>query len=52
MRPAIIVIDIIKDFTTGVLGSERARSIIPRVKRLLDEARGRGIPIVLSLIHI
>ena len=46
MRPAIIVIDIIKDFTTGVLGSERARSIIPRVKRLLDEARGRGIPII------
>ena len=46
MRPAIIVIDIIKDFTTGVLGSERARGIIPRVKRLLGEAREKGVPIV------
>jgi len=46
LRPAIIVIDIIKDFTTGVLGSERARGIIPRVKRLLDEAREKGVPIV------
>jgi len=46
LRPAIIVIDIIKDFTTGVRGSERARGIIPRVKRLLDEAREKGVPIV------
>lgn len=46
MRPAILVVDIIEDFVSGVLGSERARVIIPRVRGLLDEARRRGIPII------
>jgi len=46
LRPAILVIDIIRDFVSGVLGSERAGNIIPRVKRLLDEAHRRGVPII------
>jgi nicotinamidase-related amidase len=41
-----LVIDIIKDFVSGVLGSDRARSVVPRVKGFLEEARRRGVPII------
>jgi nicotinamidase-related amidase len=46
LKTAIIVVDIINDFVTGVLGSKRARRIIPRVKLLLDHARDRKIPVI------
>ncbi len=36
----------INDFVTGALGSERARSIVPKIGRLLEEARREGAPIV------
>ncbi len=46
MKPAIIVIDVINDFVSGVLGSERASKIMPKIRRLLGYARGVGIPVV------
>jgi len=46
MKAAILVIDIINDFVTGVFGGERAEAIVPRVKALLDLSRARGVPIV------
>lgn len=46
MKPAIIVIDVIKDFVSGVLGSDRATVIIPNIRKLLEHARGLGIPII------
>lgn len=45
MKPAIIVIDVINDFVTGVLGSERAERILPNIRRLLHTARGEGVPV-------
>jgi nicotinamidase-related amidase len=46
MKKAIIVVDMINDFVTGKLGSERAQKIIPNITSLLKKARKQGIPIV------
>ena len=45
MRPAILVIDMLKEFVFGNLKAKQAQSIIPSIKRLLDFARKKGIPI-------
>ena len=45
-RYAVIVIDMLNDFVHGSLKCERAKMIIPNIKRLLDEARRRGIPVI------
>jgi len=46
MKTAVVVIDMINDFVTGVFKSERAAKIIPNIKRLLEFARKQGVPIV------
>ena len=46
MKPAILVIDVIHDFVYGKFGSERAASILPSLRRLLNYARGSGLPVV------
>lgn len=46
MKAAIIVIDVINDFVSGVLGSERAEKIVPNIQRLISQARGAGAPVV------
>lgn len=46
MKKAVIVVDMINDFVTGKLGSERARKIIPNIASLLKKARDEGIPII------
>jgi nicotinamidase-related amidase len=46
METAVLVIDIINDFVSGALGSERSASIIPNVKRLLDGLRKKGVPVI------
>ncbi len=46
MKKAVIVVDMINDFVTGKLGSERARKIVPNIASLLKKARERGIPII------
>ena len=43
---AVIVIDMLKDFVYGALKCERAQMIIPNIRRLLEEARRRGIPVI------
>lgn len=45
-KAAIIVIDMLKDFVTGALKCERARRIIPNIRRLLERGRGKGIPVI------
>ncbi len=45
-RYAVIVIDMLNDFIYGSLKCERAKPIIPKIKRLLSEARRRGIPVI------
>ena len=46
MKTAVVVVDMINDFVTGVFKSERAVKIIPNVKRLLDFARREKISII------
>jgi nicotinamidase-related amidase len=43
---AVLVVDMINDFVTGKLRLERAEKIIPTIRRLLDFARSKGIPII------
>ena len=47
-KPAIIIIDMLNDFVTGSLRSERGDKIIPPLKRLIEAARRNRIPIVYS----
>ena len=46
MKPAILVIDMLNDFVHGVLKVERAPRITPNIKRLLEHARRKGIPVI------
>lgn len=46
MSQAILVIDMIIDFTIGKFGSEEALNIIPKIKTLLSRARKQKIPII------
>lgn len=46
MKAAVVVIDMINDFVTGSLKCERAPRIIPNIRRLLNFARGKGIPVI------
>lgn len=46
LKKAIIVVDMIKDFVTGKLGSERARAVVPNIANLLKKAREKNIPVI------
>ncbi len=46
MKTAVVVIDMINDFVTGVFKNERAEKIIPNVKQLLNFVRENKIPVV------
>ena len=46
VRTAILVIDMVNDFVTGVIACDRAQRIIPNQARLLDAARRIGAPVV------
>lgn len=45
MRAAVLVLDMIVDFTTGRLGTPSARAIRPAIGKLLAHARRKRIPI-------
>lgn len=46
MNKVLIVADMINDFVTGKLGSDRARKIVPNIAALLKKARHQGIPVI------
>jgi nicotinamidase-related amidase len=46
LKAAVIVIDMINDFVTGVFKSERAAKIIPGIRALLDHARKQKAPVI------
>jgi len=46
MKKVLIVVDMINDFVTGILGSDRARKIVPDIAALLKKARKLGIPVI------
>lgn len=48
MRFAVLVIDMLNDFVKGELRCERAEKIIPKIKKLIEAARERGIPVIYS----
>ena len=45
---ALILIDMLNDFVTGDLKTERASKIIPNLKRLVEAARDNGVPVIYS----
>lgn len=45
-KSAVLVIDVINDFVTGVLGSERAAAIVPKIRDFLDQARNVRLPVI------
>jgi len=46
MRAAVIVIDMINDFVTGVFKNDRAAKIIPNIQALTDYARTQKTPVI------
>lgn len=45
---AVIVVDMLNDFVTGVLACERGKAIVPAVAELCNAARESGIPVIFS----
>lgn len=45
MRPALLVIDMLKEFVYGRLRSPAATAIVPSIRALLEKARSRGVPV-------
>ena len=46
MSDALIVIDMLNDFVTGKIATDRAERIVPPLDRLLTAAREYGVPVV------
>ncbi|PLJ77833.1 cysteine hydrolase family protein [Infirmifilum sp. SLHALR2] len=46
---AVLVVDMLEEFVRGRLRAENAERIIPCIKRLIDFARSRGIPVVYAV---
>jgi nicotinamidase-related amidase len=46
MKKVLIIVDMINDFVTGKLGSDRARNIVPNISALIKKARKHGIPVI------
>jgi nicotinamidase-related amidase len=47
-KKAIMVIDMLNDFVTGNLKSERGGHIVPKLKKLIESARKKGVPVIYS----
>jgi len=45
-KKAVIVVDMLNDFVTGDLKCERAERIIPNLKKLVDAARRKSVPVI------
>jgi nicotinamidase-related amidase len=48
VEPGIIFIDMLKGFVWGSLKCDRAQRIVDPLRRLLDAARGAGIPVIFA----
>ena len=47
-RPAVIIIDLLNDFVTGALRTERADGIIQPLRKLVEAARKHKVPVIYS----
>ena len=45
---AVIIIDLLNDFVTGDLKTERAARIVPNLKKLIEAARKHDVPVIYS----
>jgi len=45
---AVIIIDMLNDFVTGSIKTERAAHIVPNLKKLVEAARKHNIPVIYS----
>lgn len=45
---AVIIIDMLNDFVTGKLANDRAKHIVPNLKRLIEAARKSNVPVIYS----
>ena len=45
-RVALLVVDVINDFVTGVFGNARAEAMVPRLQALLPRVRAAGVPVI------
>lgn len=45
---AVIIVDMLNDFVTGDLKTERAARIVPNLKKLIEEARKHGVSVIYS----
>jgi len=45
---AVIIIDLLNDFVTGDLKSDRAKRVIPKLKKLIETARKHNISVIYS----
>ena len=43
---AVLIIDMLNDFVTGSLKCERAKHIIPKLKKLIKAAREHNVPVI------
>jgi len=46
VKVAVVVVDMVNDFVTGTLKCESAVKVVPNIRRLLDFARKKGVPII------
>ena len=46
MKLAVLVVDMLNDFVSGVLKCESATRIIPNIKKLIENARERKVPVI------
>ncbi len=48
MTTAVLVIDMINDFVTGEFENERAKKIIPNIKKIVETARSSNRPVIFA----
>ncbi len=44
----VVIIDMLNDFVTGKLAIDRAKHIVPNLKKLVEAARKSGVPVIYS----
>ena len=45
---AIVIIDLLNDFVTRKIATERAKNVIPNLRMLVEAARQNNIPVIYS----
>lgn len=45
---AVIIVDLLNDFVTGSLRCDRAKRIVPNLRRLVEASHRHGVPVIFS----